>query len=363
MSIRSQRLADTPIAVIDLETTGLSPRGDRIVEIAVVRIDPGQPPRLVLDTLVDPQRSVTCSEIHGIYDEDVVGAPLFHELLPSLATALDGAAIAAFNVYFDTRFLEAELANAKLPLALPHMCLMWLRPGLGLGKRATLENTCNELGIAHSVEHRASSDALATAQLWPKYLAQATARGIATFGDLADMKDYKFTQSFDTPTLERAALSLNSQGTALMPRRVRTLQERTQVRHREDALSVYWEAIKDTIVDAQITALEIEHVRALQARLSLRPEQIRYVHARILAGILDDVTRDLRVDSAEVEWLAYVVWMLRELGWAPGDIAAAKPRTEPARTLHVPEPTRARFDGFAESSVKPTWWQRMFGAS
>src|SRR5262245_14174544 len=59
-------IADTPVAVLDFETTGLRPGPDRVVEVAVVRIDPGQPPRVVLDTLVNPGRPMACTEIHGI---------------------------------------------------------------------------------------------------------------------------------------------------------------------------------------------------------------------------------------------------------------------------------------------------------
>ena len=48
-------VAQTPIAVFDFETTGLNPGYDRVVEVSVIRIDPGRPPRLVLDTLVNPR--------------------------------------------------------------------------------------------------------------------------------------------------------------------------------------------------------------------------------------------------------------------------------------------------------------------
>lgn len=66
--IAERPIADTPIAVFDFETTGLHPGYDRVIEVSVIRIDPGQPPRLAFDTLVNPRRRVAATEIHGITD-------------------------------------------------------------------------------------------------------------------------------------------------------------------------------------------------------------------------------------------------------------------------------------------------------
>lgn len=63
--ISSLRIADTPVAVIDFETTGLTPGYDRVVEVSIVRIDPGSKPRVVFDTLVNPARPMAATEIHG----------------------------------------------------------------------------------------------------------------------------------------------------------------------------------------------------------------------------------------------------------------------------------------------------------
>jgi len=75
--IYTRPIDDTPIAIIDFETTGLTAGADRVVEVSVVRVDPGQEPRLVFDTLVNPHRRVSATEIHGISDADVADAPSF----------------------------------------------------------------------------------------------------------------------------------------------------------------------------------------------------------------------------------------------------------------------------------------------
>jgi len=358
MNLLTRSLADTAIAVIDLETTGLSPQGDRIVELAVVRIDPGQEPRVVLDTLVNPQRRVSGSEIHGIYDVDVEGAPTFRELVAPLADAVDGAVVASFNVYFDIKFLLNELELAKHPLELPHLCLMWLRPGLGLGQRASLERTCTELGVPFTASHQAAADASASAALWPLYTRAAAERGLQTFGDLAAVKDYKFTKSWLVAPLDRQRVSVPALRTALKPRRQRSAYERTEVRRQEwgaqDALAAYWNALTAALVDSDITTAERAELRRLQSSPLLRPESIRYVHAKVLAGLLEEVSRDLAVDDAEVEWIASVTALLQELGWAPGHMAQSAIRTPDSKVL-----TSSKVELLPKQG---SWWQRMFGA-
>lgn len=358
MTLSSRTLADTPIAVIDLETTGLSPCSDRIVELAVVRIDPGKPPRTVLDTLVDPQRRVSGSEIHGIYNADVDGAPTFRELVAPLAEALDGAVIASFNVYFDIKFLLTELELAKHPLELPHLCLMWMRPGLGLGQRASLERTCTEMGVPFAASHHAAADATAAAALWPMYARAASERGVRTFEDLAAVKEYKFTKSWSFAPLDSRLVSAPTLRTALKPRRLRSTYERTEVRRKEwgeqDALAAYWNALTAALVDSAISAAERAELLRLQASPLLRPESIRYVHAKVLAGLLEEVSRDLSVDDAEMEWLASVTTLLQELGWAPGDLMQPERAKAPAAV--VPRTTVEILP------VQVGWWKRVFGA-
>jgi DNA polymerase-3 subunit epsilon len=194
--ITDQVIAETPISILDFETTGLSPGPDRVVEVSVVRIEPGAGPRLVFDTLVDPGRRVAATSIHGITDEDVVGAPAFNEIAGDLVRALSDSVVAAYNVYFDMKFLEFELAASGLACALPHFCLMYMRPMLAIGDRCSLGRALAEHGIAHPSAHTASGDCLASATLMEQYLEAMDARDIATFGDLAGLKQYKFVHSF-----------------------------------------------------------------------------------------------------------------------------------------------------------------------
>ncbi len=98
IGISTRRIDATPVAVIDFETTGLTPGLDRVVEVSVVRIEPGEAPRLVFDTLVNPERPMAATHVHGITEADVAGAPRFDEIAGDFLAAMQGCMIAAYNV-------------------------------------------------------------------------------------------------------------------------------------------------------------------------------------------------------------------------------------------------------------------------
>ena len=74
------------IAVVDVETTGLSPwRHDRIVEIAIVLVSPDGEIHAEYETLVNPKRDLGPTRIHQISASDVLRAPSFTDVaVPSL---------------------------------------------------------------------------------------------------------------------------------------------------------------------------------------------------------------------------------------------------------------------------------------
>src|ERR1019366_7311967 len=72
-------------AVVDLETTGFSPQSERVVEVAVVVLDPDGSEVDAFCTLVDPQRDPGPTHVHGITAEMLVGAPTFEGVHPGLA--------------------------------------------------------------------------------------------------------------------------------------------------------------------------------------------------------------------------------------------------------------------------------------
>src|SRR3712207_1818935 len=98
---RERRGAVVAVAVVDVETTGLSPRTDRIVEIGIVLLDSRGEVESEFETLINPGRDVGPTGIHGISASDVVDAPLFGDVAPHLRSLLAGRVVVALNALFD----------------------------------------------------------------------------------------------------------------------------------------------------------------------------------------------------------------------------------------------------------------------
>ena len=163
----AERRASFPhgFAVVDVETTGLRWKTDRIVEVAVVRTDAEGRVLGELSTLVNPERNPGATHIHGLGVEDLAGAPRFSEVLSELVRYLEGAVLVGHNVRFDLAFLTEELGRLGLVLPdAPRLCTrelaMRLLPGLG---EYRLSSCCKALGVDGGHEHRALDDARAAA--------------------------------------------------------------------------------------------------------------------------------------------------------------------------------------------------------
>jgi DNA polymerase-3 subunit epsilon len=151
------------IAVIDVETTGLSPwRHDRVVEIAIVVMSQDGTIETEYETLVNPNRDIGPSSIHQICAVDVLRAPTFADVAGDVLALLASASVlAGHNVSFDKNFLvvEFERLGVSIP-TVPVLCTCQL-----FGRNSLLA-CCHELGISFSgMPHRALSDARATASI------------------------------------------------------------------------------------------------------------------------------------------------------------------------------------------------------
>jgi DNA polymerase-3 subunit epsilon len=182
-----RRFEDLQFAVVDLETTGISPHlHDRVVEVGIVRLarEPLGGWRVTDEfaTLVNPGRDIGPTRIHGIAAADVAAAPPFGEVSGDIAARLEGAVIAAHNLRFDVTFLKAEFTRAGFTMPdLPGVCTLGLacRMHMGLSSRK-LAHLCEEAGIEHEDGHSALEDARATAHLLGHYLAESYRRGWRT---------------------------------------------------------------------------------------------------------------------------------------------------------------------------------------
>jgi len=152
-------------AVIDLETTGFG-RSARIVEIAVVRLDPAGCVVEEWETIINPGIAIPNSHIHGIDDDDARSAPMFADIAGLLAAKLHRHVLVAHNLSsFDRPILEAHFAGIDgVQLSL----------GDGIDTMPNPRQKLAELCASHGVElnssdaHSALGDTRALAQVLVK---------------------------------------------------------------------------------------------------------------------------------------------------------------------------------------------------
>jgi DNA polymerase-3 subunit epsilon len=158
-------------AVIDLETTGLAPtRGDRIIEIAVARVDADGRIEDEYATLINPEgRDTGPVFIHGISNDAVAKAPTFAEVAPELLARLDGAVVVAHNAPFEERFLGTELTRAgHTGMRMPALCTLWLGQQTFRTPNHKLGTLARAAGIPLVDKHAALGDVRAVAGLLPR---------------------------------------------------------------------------------------------------------------------------------------------------------------------------------------------------
>jgi DNA polymerase-3 subunit epsilon len=151
-----------PLVMIDLETTGVAPGRDRIIEITAVRQAPGQRP-VVIDTLIDhggPSAGPTA--VHGITRRMLDGAPAFAEVLPALRALCEGATMVAHNASFEDGFLSAEAARCGAAWGLPRLCTLALSRRLHPERKKGLGHKLGGMAELYEVPvkdaHRALGD-------------------------------------------------------------------------------------------------------------------------------------------------------------------------------------------------------------
>jgi DNA polymerase-3 subunit epsilon len=102
---------ERPLAIFDLEATGLNITSDRIVEIAIIRIDPDGK-KMTYERCINPEMEISkeATEVHGISNEDVANAPKLKDVVSEVIDFIKGCDLAGFNSNkFDLPMLAEEL--------------------------------------------------------------------------------------------------------------------------------------------------------------------------------------------------------------------------------------------------------------
>ena len=161
---------DGEYVAFDLETTGLSPRHDRIIEIgAVIMKDGVEVDRF--QTFVDPERRLSkeVSELTGITDDMLRGAPKIEETMPKLLAFIGDRPLVAHNARFDACFVTRACEQLGLKFQLTAIDTLILAQNLlpHLNK-FKLDIVAKEFELGDFNHHRAADDAVICGQILAK---------------------------------------------------------------------------------------------------------------------------------------------------------------------------------------------------
>lgn len=157
----------TDFTVVDIETTGLDPKRDKITEIAAIRVEnhiiTGK-----FHTLVNPGRKLEerIVELTGIRDEDLKDAPHIQDVIGDFLDFESTGCLLGHSILFDYSFLKRASVNAGMKFERNGIdTLMIARKYLADLESRALPYLCRHFDIAHN-PHRAMSDVEATYELY-----------------------------------------------------------------------------------------------------------------------------------------------------------------------------------------------------
>ncbi len=191
-------LSKTEFSVIDVETTGLSPRTNNIIEIGIVKVNKLK----IIDkfsALINPGYNIPSfiTQLTGITNRDVKNAPKFDSIAEKIKEFVGDSVITGHNFSFDESFLNAEMIrNDRTPFDNHKVCTLRISRKLFPGLRSkSLSNVSHHLKIRNRNSHRALSDAETTAKVLIKQIKKLSdEEGIETLEDLIRYQSYSYNR-------------------------------------------------------------------------------------------------------------------------------------------------------------------------
>lgn len=165
-------LENVSFAVVDLETTGVDPSTDRILQMAAIVIDGTGRVVDTFDTIVKPESPEQyvhgAEHIHGISEAQVANGMPLRDALSRLRQISDGKFFTAHNAQFDIGFIHAESQRVGFEMTVNTFVdtlQLARRTDTERTRKHTLDALCAHYGIERERAHEAKADATATAEL------------------------------------------------------------------------------------------------------------------------------------------------------------------------------------------------------
>ena len=308
-------------AVIDIETTGLSPAyHHRILEIAVVLVDDDGSLAREWDTLVNPCRDVGATEIHGLSAADVYSAPTFDKIAAELASLLRGRVPVAHNLAFDAPFIASEYRRLGycVPLSpTSGLCTMRLASRYLPAAPRALEACCECVGYQIDSAHAALQDAGAAAHLLWHYIR----RDVDFLGSWGAIISAAQGNEWPTvPAASAARVSRQTAATAAPQHFLGRLASRAPRSEIHPEANSYLALLDRVLLDRQLSRHEEDELICAAQMMGLSREDAIEIHRLYLSALSRLALEDGVLSSTERKDLELVA---RALGLSADDIDAS----------------------------------------
>lgn len=269
----------------------------RVVEIAIVTLGPNGQRQADWTTLVNPERDVGPTHVHGIRATDVAQAPRFTDIAGEVIAQIAGRVLVAHNLRFDLVFLASELERVGADLGVADgICTLGLASRFGIVGQRNLPACCAAFGIELENHHSALADAVATAQLLRAYMRLAASPRQVVSGSAVRPAPWPaFPPS--PPLLRR--------GTQPAPRStlaqfVSSLPPGPELNVVDVEAAIEYLALLDRILeDRTLTAEEVDSLSRLAASWGLDQKDLNAMHWAYTEGLRRAAWADGRLTDDE----------------------------------------------------------------
>ncbi len=169
---KGQKVEGSTFVVFDIETTGFSPKRNKIIEIGAVKMKDGE----ILDRFsefIDPKEPIPfhITRLTSITDDMVIGCPTRDEIIPRFVEFCEGCILVGHNVGFDISFINENCKQLGIDADYTTVDTMGLsRAFFPKQAKHNLDALCKTLGVVNEHHHRAVDDAECTAKIFMKFL-------------------------------------------------------------------------------------------------------------------------------------------------------------------------------------------------
>ncbi len=268
--------------VIDVETTGFG-KTDRIIELSAITLDATTGGIIdEFDTLINPLRDISNSNIHGINASMVASAPTFEEIAIAFGNIVQGNVMVAHNISFDSKMISAEYQRLNVDF------------DSGLGQctlkltGAKLAEACERHGIVLSNAHRSMSDARATAQLFNLFRESTH--------DLTPVNISGLVGTWNPRTYRREHANSGDLSSTVRNRRRLYFPSSVEIE------VAYLDVLDHFFEDSKLSEIEIIQLKELSLELGLDALRVNQLHYNYLLSLHSAAMRDGIISDHEF-WL------------------------------------------------------------